>query len=95
MHRIYDIMERIGKPQNLALSNALDIVYKITSIKHVRYIYHNLYGITSQLFCDKLITKDEMNMMIELFQEFCSKRIEELKVEKQSQEQEKKKFKFW
>ena len=88
-------MERIGKPQNLALSNALDIVYKITSIKHVRYIYHNLYGITSQLFCDQLITKDEMNMMIELFQEFCSKRIEELKVEKQSQEQEKKKFKFW
>ena len=36
-----------------------------------------------------------LDMMIELFQEFCSKRIEELKVEKQSQEQEKKKFKFW
>ena len=57
MHRIYDVMERIGKPQNLALSNALDIVYKITSIKHVRYIYHNLYGITSQLFCESINNK--------------------------------------
>lgn len=95
MHRIYDIMERIGKPRNSALRFIIDKVYEFDTIKDIRYIYHELLGIVYQLFSDQLISKDEMDMMTDLFQKFCSKRIQELKAEKQSQEQEKRKFKFW
>lgn len=93
MHRIYDIMERIGKPRNSALSFVIDKVYEFDTIKDVRYVYHELLGIVFQLFSDQLISKAEMNMMIELFQEFCTKRINEIKVNKQANK--KQQHKFW
>ncbi|MBS7007574.1 hypothetical protein [Anaerostipes sp.] len=95
MHRIFDIIERIGKPQNMALSHAIDIVYQINSVRYVKYIYHNLCGISCQLLCDELISKDEMEMMQQLFFDFCSNRIKELKEQNKKNELSKKKFKFW
>lgn len=95
MHRVYDIMERIGEPQNKALSFIIDKVYEFNTIKGVTYVYHELLGIVLQLFACQLISKDEMTIMTDLFKDFCSNRIEELREEKKDYKPSKNKPKFW
>lgn len=95
MHRIYDIIERIGEPQNVALRNIVERTYQVNSIKEVHRTFHIFLGVSSQLLCDQLISKDEMNIMQHIFCDYCINRYDQLKLEKQSQEQDKKKFKFW
>lgn len=95
MHRVYDIIERIGEPQNVALRNIVERVYHVDSSKEVVRTFHIFLGIISQLLCDRLISKDEMEILQELFNEYCTCRYNDLKEDEKENASTKKKYKLW